>query len=98
MCPECDVDQKNDLPAQHALLVFDYKEKIRLGRKRVETGDVFFNRPLRSLFTVIVYYKEDGELCEYIYNFVSEDISNDAEFTTQCLTKASNIWISCAVV
>jgi hypothetical protein len=69
------------------LLVIDFKEKIRLCRRARETGDVFFNRPLRTLFSIYAYYRPNlnAPLATHVGNFISDDLSHDGQFVVQAL-------------
>ena len=74
------------LKVKEAILLFDFKENIQLGRKAKEIGEVYFKRPLRSLFSVILLTTlGNGTLKKHIFNFLSEDLSHNTEFVTQCL-------------
>lgn len=54
----------------------------------------FYDRSFRSLLGIVVLFRraEDEPLGKFVFNFFSEDLSNDAQFVTQCFSK---VIISC---
>lgn len=49
----------------------------------------FYDRSFRSLFALVVLFRKEqgGPLHKHVFNFLSQDLSNDAQFVTQCLKK-----------
>lgn len=69
------------------MIIPDFKEKISLGSSLVEMQRKFYDRAFRSLFAIVVLFRKElgGPLHKHVFNFLSDDLSNDAQFVTQCL-------------
>jgi len=89
-------NQIKDLVIGEAIVLFDFKENIKLGGGPREISQVFFNKSQRTILGVCLITKQKNENNEvetkfsYI-DFVSEDLTHDAFFVIRCLKKLFNL-------
>ena len=78
--------QKHELRPGEVMIIPDFKEKITLGSSLVEKQRNFYERSFRSLFALVVLFRKElgGRLYKHVFNFLSQDLSNDGQFVTQC--------------
>lgn len=78
--------QRDELQPGEVILIPDFKEKITLGNSLVEKQRKFYDRSFRALFAIVALFRTEagGRLHKHVFNFLSRDLSNDAQFVTQC--------------
>ncbi len=89
--------QKDELRPGEVMIIPDFKEKITLGSSLVEKQRNFYERSFRSLFALVVLFRKElgGRLYKHVFNFLSQDLSNDGQFVTQCFRE---VCTTCACI
>jgi hypothetical protein len=77
--------QCENLGENEAVLLFDFKENIKLGGGPIEVGQNFYSREQISMFTICVIYNENGRRHHTYIDFFSKILSHDSLFVIDCL-------------
>jgi len=84
--------QIKELKIGEAVVLYDFKENIKLGGGPREVSQTFYTKSQRTILGMCLIFKQENEKNEvetkfnYI-DFVSEDLTHDAFFVKRCLEK-----------
>ena len=84
-------DQIKNLKIGEVIILFDFKENIKLGGGPREVSQVFYNKSQRTILGFCLIFKQKNEKKEetkvnYI-NFISEELTHDSFFVKKCFKK-----------
>ena len=80
-------NQRKTLSLSQCIILFDFKENIKVGEGPRETGRDFYGKSQRSVLGFVVYFKQNGEIKQRFYHFVSEILSHDGLFVRDCINQ-----------
>jgi hypothetical protein len=71
--------QVNSLAVGEAIVVFDFKENIKLLLSREHSSHEFYETPQRTVFGAAGYFRSsDGEIDKVYFDFVNDNLTHDA--------------------
>ena len=70
------------------IFVLDFKENLKLNVEQVQLGRSFYNQPQRTMFEVVMIFKNDNDEIKYFYwDFFSRCLNHNAFFVKKALSK-----------
>jgi hypothetical protein len=70
------------------IFVLDFKENLKLNVEQVQLGRSFYNQPQRTMFEVIMIFKDENDEIKYFYwDFFSRCLNHNAFFVKEALSK-----------
>jgi hypothetical protein len=77
---------KQNLNDNEIIILMDFKENFRLNKGPRELGHNFFSQPQRSLFGMMIWYKENVDIKSKNLDFFSEVLNKDSQYVKDCFT------------
>jgi hypothetical protein len=74
------------LKKDEAIFVLDFKENSKLNVEQVQLGRSFYNQPQRTMFEVVMIFKND-EIKYFYWDFFSRCLNHNAFFVKEALSK-----------